>query len=264
MTPDTVYRCKYDDFEGTPIGEYLTREGKPGLVLQQVGTRVVHVYGVASLKIVRVGLDAADLSPLVDEPSPRPFVSDRIMHDALNISAATEDKVAELVRLGVFCPKNPAGIVHDFTSHDMPPGVAHCIHCNGIQDEARPNAIIPPTVVQMELEEREPTKAEERDARNLAATDWAEQWNRNADDFRTRYPMPVPYINEWWEERFLPIVRRVSGDAAAYRANDPKAGYTFIADQPDGSQLMRHVSNADPAPDAPVTLIDAAGNGWDF
>ncbi len=35
----------HDGFEGTVIGHYLTREGKPGLVLQQHGNRVVHVYG---------------------------------------------------------------------------------------------------------------------------------------------------------------------------------------------------------------------------
>lgn len=35
----------HDGFEGTVQGYYVTREGKPGLVLQQDGTRVVHVYG---------------------------------------------------------------------------------------------------------------------------------------------------------------------------------------------------------------------------
>lgn len=33
-----------DDLRGEVIGYYLTREGKYGLVLQQHGTRVVHVY----------------------------------------------------------------------------------------------------------------------------------------------------------------------------------------------------------------------------
>ena len=40
-----VYKIDYDGFEGTEIGSYVTREGKPGVVLQQVGTKVVHVYG---------------------------------------------------------------------------------------------------------------------------------------------------------------------------------------------------------------------------
>ena len=36
---------KHDGFEGTVQGHYLTREGKRGVVVQQDGTRVVHVYG---------------------------------------------------------------------------------------------------------------------------------------------------------------------------------------------------------------------------
>lgn len=39
------FTADYDDFTGTVIGSYKTREGKEGLVLQQDGTRVVHVYG---------------------------------------------------------------------------------------------------------------------------------------------------------------------------------------------------------------------------
>lgn len=41
------YECSvlHDGFDGTVQGYYVTREGKPGLVLQQEGTRVVHVYG---------------------------------------------------------------------------------------------------------------------------------------------------------------------------------------------------------------------------
>ena len=44
-TPGRVHKIDYDGFEGTEIGSYITREGKPGVVLQQVGTKVVHVYG---------------------------------------------------------------------------------------------------------------------------------------------------------------------------------------------------------------------------
>lgn len=40
-----VHKIEHDGFEGTVIGSYVTREGKRGVVLQQVGTKVVHVYG---------------------------------------------------------------------------------------------------------------------------------------------------------------------------------------------------------------------------
>jgi hypothetical protein len=40
-----AYRVEHDGFEGVEIGSYTTLEGKEGAVLQQVGTRVVHVYG---------------------------------------------------------------------------------------------------------------------------------------------------------------------------------------------------------------------------
>jgi len=35
----------HDGFTGTVIGSYVTVEGKRGVVMQQDGTRVVHVYG---------------------------------------------------------------------------------------------------------------------------------------------------------------------------------------------------------------------------
>lgn len=41
----TRLSVEHDGFEGTIIGYYRTREGKPGLVLQQDNTRIVHVYG---------------------------------------------------------------------------------------------------------------------------------------------------------------------------------------------------------------------------
>ncbi len=40
-----IYKIAHDGFEGDVIGIYLTREDKAGVVLQQLGTRVVHVYG---------------------------------------------------------------------------------------------------------------------------------------------------------------------------------------------------------------------------
>lgn len=36
---------EHDGFQGTVIGHYTTAEGKTGVVMQQDGTRVVHVYG---------------------------------------------------------------------------------------------------------------------------------------------------------------------------------------------------------------------------
>ena len=45
-TLGTHLSVEHDGFEGEIIGYYKTKEGKAGLVLQQHGTRVVHVYGV--------------------------------------------------------------------------------------------------------------------------------------------------------------------------------------------------------------------------
>ncbi len=44
-TQVATHRIEHDGFEGTVIGTYTTREGKRGVVLQQIGTKVVHVYG---------------------------------------------------------------------------------------------------------------------------------------------------------------------------------------------------------------------------
>lgn len=41
----THVEIAHDGFKGDVIGHYTTREGKRGVVLQQEGTRVVHVYG---------------------------------------------------------------------------------------------------------------------------------------------------------------------------------------------------------------------------
>lgn len=49
-----------DGFEGTLIGEYTTREGVPGVVLQQIGTKVVHVYREASVGVVAQHFDVVD------------------------------------------------------------------------------------------------------------------------------------------------------------------------------------------------------------
>lgn len=44
------HSIEFDGFTGTVIGYYTTLEGKEGVVLQQDGTRVVHVYGRKHLK----------------------------------------------------------------------------------------------------------------------------------------------------------------------------------------------------------------------
>jgi hypothetical protein len=53
---NSVFRCKYDNFVGEVVGNYMTKEGKTGLVLQQLGTKVVHVYGLQSLEPVQPDL----------------------------------------------------------------------------------------------------------------------------------------------------------------------------------------------------------------
>jgi hypothetical protein len=45
-----TFRVDYDGFEGEVIGFYQTREGKDGVVMQQLGTKVVHVYNVKRLE----------------------------------------------------------------------------------------------------------------------------------------------------------------------------------------------------------------------
>jgi len=47
------YRVEYDGFEGVQIGSYVTLEGKEGIVLQQIGTKVVHVYGRNRVKEIK-------------------------------------------------------------------------------------------------------------------------------------------------------------------------------------------------------------------
>ena len=45
LPPQGHCTIEHDGFTGDVIGHYKTREGKEGVVMQQVGTRVVHVYG---------------------------------------------------------------------------------------------------------------------------------------------------------------------------------------------------------------------------
>lgn len=45
-----VHEIEHDGFRGTIQGHYTTREGKKGVVLQQVGTKVVHVYSEKWIK----------------------------------------------------------------------------------------------------------------------------------------------------------------------------------------------------------------------
>jgi len=45
-----TYHVEYDRFIGEVIGYYLTRENQKGVVLQQIGTKVVHVYHTRHLR----------------------------------------------------------------------------------------------------------------------------------------------------------------------------------------------------------------------
>ena len=47
-----LVECGYAGFRGTVVGSYITREGKHGKVVQQDGTKVVHVYRADRLKPV--------------------------------------------------------------------------------------------------------------------------------------------------------------------------------------------------------------------
>lgn len=46
----SLVRIMHDGFEGEVIGYYTRKDGYQGVVLQQIGTRVVHVYGKRWLK----------------------------------------------------------------------------------------------------------------------------------------------------------------------------------------------------------------------
>lgn len=40
---DKLYKVEYDGMIGTIVGTYTTREGREGVVIQQQGTRIIHV-----------------------------------------------------------------------------------------------------------------------------------------------------------------------------------------------------------------------------
>lgn len=46
------FTCVGDGFTGTCIGLYKTREGRSGAVIQQDGTRIVHIYHIGRLEPV--------------------------------------------------------------------------------------------------------------------------------------------------------------------------------------------------------------------
>ncbi len=95
----TFVTIAHDGFAGTVQGHYVTREGKTGVVLQQHGTRVVHVYGE---KWATAG-DAP--KPLAkDEPDKMPGWNDQAafqrfidLFDADGVEGMTEDQWGEWV-----------------------------------------------------------------------------------------------------------------------------------------------------------------------
>lgn len=50
----TSLSVAHDGFAGTVQGYYMTREGKPGLVLQLDDARVIHVYGTKWFEVDHV------------------------------------------------------------------------------------------------------------------------------------------------------------------------------------------------------------------
>lgn len=77
----TTFTIEHDGFTGTVQGYYTTREGKKGVNLQQVGTRVVHVYGEKWLK-------APVVSP--SDPSPGPDVREALQ-EAIDVFEGMND-----------------------------------------------------------------------------------------------------------------------------------------------------------------------------
>lgn len=67
----------HDGFVGTIQGSYTTREGKRGVVLQQVGTRVVHVYGEKWIKPPRPALNDPVVDPRNSDEGDEPSIFDR-------------------------------------------------------------------------------------------------------------------------------------------------------------------------------------------
>lgn len=56
----SVWINRRDGFEGDLIGTYCTREGEVGCVLQQIGTKIVHVYRAKYLEMIEREETAAD------------------------------------------------------------------------------------------------------------------------------------------------------------------------------------------------------------
>ena len=63
-----AWRIEHDGFEGVEIGSYTTLEGKEGVVLQQFGSRIVHVYGRKWLKSFPADSAPACVHKSCDDP----------------------------------------------------------------------------------------------------------------------------------------------------------------------------------------------------
>jgi hypothetical protein len=57
------YFIEHDGFVGTVIGRYTRLDGKAGVVMQQDGTNIVHVYGSKWLKPAGPGADHLGSKP---------------------------------------------------------------------------------------------------------------------------------------------------------------------------------------------------------
>lgn len=80
------YEITHDGFSGTMQGSYVTREGKRGVVLQQHGTRVVHIYGERWL------IPSTHPAPA---PGPADAVSEAEVEAALNVWLSTYKTIGE-------------------------------------------------------------------------------------------------------------------------------------------------------------------------
>lgn len=84
----TVWGASTDGFVGVQIGTYRTLEGKDGLVLQQIGTRVVHVYQCQRL----VQIDSPTVQPVSTQRMEKSLNDIVLLAKAYNLDDETDLK----------------------------------------------------------------------------------------------------------------------------------------------------------------------------